>query len=427
MMDRNGCGCSGRPTKFTNTLNAPTPGSHAGGCTRRQFLRRGVVAAAVPFLVRHAALAGAATSINTSGAKVAITACKGYGPEVRAAMSQAFDLLGGIGSLIKDKTVTVKVNLTGTDFRRVFGRPVGESVMTHYSTALALCGLMFEAGARRVRFVESTQSRLVLEQSLGEAGWDVNALLALGKVEFENTRNLGLAKKYLEMKVPGGGLLFSSFQFNHAYEETDVMVSLCKLKQHATAGITLSMKNLFGLTPNSIYGDEAGSEMATAGRGLLHTTGWQSDPAIGRYQLPGFKLKRAEEPADPGIRVPRIVTDICGARPIHLALIDGITSMSGGEGPWIGKVAYTTPGVFIAGLNPVATDAVGAAVMGIAKPRAERWTVPLGQCENGLLLGERAGLGVAEIAKIDVRGLSIEKALCRYPALEADPLPVKKE
>jgi uncharacterized protein (DUF362 family) len=342
-------------------------------------------------------------------------------------MGQAFDLIGGIGSLVKQKTVTVKVNLTGTDFRRVFARPIGESVMTHYSTGLALCGLLFEAGARRVRFVESTQSRLVLEQSLGEAGWDVNALLALGKVEFENTRNLGLGKKYSEMKVPGGGLMFSSFQFNHAYDETDVMVSLCKLKQHATAGITLSMKNLFGITPNSIYGDEAGSEMATAGRGLLHTTGWQSDPTIGRYQLPGFKLKRAEEPADPGIRVPRIVTDICGARPIHLALIDGITSMSGGEGPWIGKVAYTKPGVFIAGLDPVATDAVGAAVMGVANPRAERWTVPLGQCENGLLLGERTGLGVAEIAKIDVRGMSVEQARCPYPALEADPPAVKKE
>ncbi|MFI5380705.1 MAG: DUF362 domain-containing protein, partial [Tepidisphaerales bacterium] len=358
------------------TVPEPISGSclRLGGFTRRQFLR-GSAAAAATVVLPRAALAGEPAPISAAGAKVSIVACKGYGPEVLAAMRQAFGLIGGIGSLVKDKTVTVKVNLTGTDFRRVFARPVGESVMTHFSTAAALCGLLFDAGARRVRFVESTQSRLVLEQSLGEAGWDVNALLALGKVEFENTRNLGLAKKYSEMKVPGGGLLFSSFQFNHAYEETDVMVSLCKLKQHATAGITLSMKNLFGITPNSIYGDEAGSELATAGRGLLHTTGWQSDPAIGRYQLPGYKLKRAEEPADPGILVQRIVTDICGARPIHLALIDGITSMSGGEGPWIGKVAYTKPGVFIAGLEPVATDAVGAAVMGIANPRAPRWTV----------------------------------------------------
>jgi uncharacterized protein (DUF362 family) len=31
----------------------------------------------------------------------------------------------------------------------------------------------------------------------------------------------------------------------------DVMVSLCKLKQHLRAGVTLSMKNQFGNTPNS--------------------------------------------------------------------------------------------------------------------------------------------------------------------------------
>src|SRR2546426_12162220 len=38
---------------------------------------------------------------------------------------------------------------------------------------------------------------------------------------------------------------------------------------------------------------------------------------------------------------------ICAARPIILAIIDGITSMSGGEGPWCGGAAqlkFTSPG-----------------------------------------------------------------------------------
>src|SRR6266853_1048412 len=109
-------------------------------------------------------------------AKVAIVSCRSYGPEVRPALAQSFDLLGGIGSLVKNKTVTVKLNLTGTDFSPFLGRPVGETYMTHYNTASALAATLFSAGATRVRFVESTQSKSTLETTLGWADWDVKAL-----------------------------------------------------------------------------------------------------------------------------------------------------------------------------------------------------------------------------------------------------------
>jgi len=340
---------------------------------------------------------------------VAIVSCRSYGPEVRAALEKSFDLLGGIGSLVKNKTVTVKLNLTGTNFAPFLDRPVGETYMTHYATALAHGSLLFAAGARRLRFVESTQSKSELGSSLSLADWDVKALEALGKVEFENTRNLGQGKNYAHVRVPTGGYMFSGFDFNHAYEETDVMVSLAKLKNHITAGVTLSMKNLFGITPNSLYGDQAGSEEATDGRGPLH-----NPKGFERVRLPG--LKEGITSTDPTWRVPRIVADVCAARPIHLAIIDGITSMSGGEGPWCGgaaKLKFTAPGLLIVGLNPVSTDAVGTAVMGYENPRATRATRPFDFCDNHLLLAEQAGLGTADLAKIEVRGLAIDKA--RYP------------
>ena len=90
--------------------------------------------------------------------------------------------------------------------------------------------------------------------------------------------------------------------------------------------------------------------------------------------------------------------------------------MSGGEGPWCSRAAtikFTTPGVLIAGLNPVSTDAVGTAVMGYDNPRAVRGVKPFGFCDNHLLLAEQSGLGIADLAQIDVRGLAIERA--RYP------------
>src|SRR5882672_1283784 len=265
--------------------------------SRRSFLRHSLALAAgaplaLPF-ARDQIFAAENSGVTPlrATAKVAIAPCRSYGAEVRPALQKCFDLLGGIGPLVKNKTVTVKLNLTGTNFTPVLdNRPVGEAFMTHYATALALGALLFNAGARRVRFVESTQSKSELESTLVFADWDVKALQALGAVEFENTRNLGKGKRYSHLRVPTGGNMFSTLDLNHAYEETDVMVSLAKLKNHITAGVTLSMKNLFGITPNALYGDEAGNEDATAGRGPLH--GGDNPAQRGRFQkmnLPGLK------------------------------------------------------------------------------------------------------------------------------------------
>lgn len=384
-------------------------------CTRRDFLR---TTAALAFTAPSAGkllaqTANGAPAIPIAStppvSPVAIASCRSYGPEVRAAFDRCFDLLGGIGSLVRNKTVTIKLNLTGTNFVPYLNRPVGETYMTHPATAHALTAALFDAGAKRVRMVESTQSRATLEQTLDLAEWDINALRALGPVEFENTRNLGLGKQYVNLKVPTGGYMFSSFELNHSYADTDVLVSLCKLKNHITAGVTLALKNLFGITPNTLYGDQAGNEDATAGRGPLH-----NPKGFEKVRLPGLRSDATS--ADPTVRVPRIIVDICAARPIHLSVIDGITSMSGGEGPWCRHAAplqFTDPGVLIVGLNPVCTDAVGTAVMGYADPRAVRGTKPFHFCDNHLLMAEQSGLGSADLSKIEVRGLSIEKA--RYP------------
>src|SRR5262245_7236451 len=100
---------------------------------RRTFLQRGLtLAAGLPVALKSAGdrlvraeSSSAASVVSREGSKVAIVACKDYGPAVRQALSQSFDLIGGIGSLVKNKTVTVKLNLTGTDFTPFLNRPVG--------------------------------------------------------------------------------------------------------------------------------------------------------------------------------------------------------------------------------------------------------------------------------------------------------------
>ena len=193
--------------------------------------------------------------------------------------------------------------------------------------------------------------------------------------------------------------MFASFELNRAYADTDVLVSLAKLKQHETTGVTLTMKNMFGITPNSMYGGKAGDEDATGGRGPIH------DPR--RYvdlELPG--LKPAFQSTEAGVRVPYTIADLCAARPVDLAIIDGITAMTRGENPFSSgpKTRIANPGIMIVGRSPVSVDAVGASIMGF-DPRAARGTGAFarGRCENHLLLAEQAGLGTADLARIDVR------------------------
>ena len=73
--------------------------------------------------------------------------------------------------------------------------------------------------------------------------------------------------------------------------------------------------------------------------------------------------------------MPRHTVDSVGIRPIDLTIIDGIETVSGGEGPWIRELALQKPGLLLAGRNPVCTDAIATAVMGY-DPMARAATGP---------------------------------------------------
>lgn len=345
-------------------------------------------------------------------APVVIARAESYTAGLEPVLSTVFDQLGGLERLVRGKTVTIKLNLTGSPALRFQGRPLGVTHYTHPNIAGVVAQLMGKAGARRIRFVESCwASGGPLEEYLLVSGWNVRSLQnAAPGVEFENTNNLGKGKRYSRLKVPGRAYMYPAFDLNHSYEDTDVFVSIAKLKNHDTCGVTLSLKNLFGITPASIYGDDAGEQEPN------------ENPTKGRAESLHFARRRVSRSApqeisatpnpDPGYRVPRIVVDLAAARPVDLAIIDGIETVAGGEGPWVEGLRLVRPGLIIAGLNPVCTDAVATAVMGY-DPRAGRGTAPFRQCDNTILLAEAAGLGTADLSKIEVRGLTIEQA--KYP------------
>lgn len=344
-------------------------------------------------------------------APVALARCRSYDEDLVSTMGTMFDQLGGLDRLVSGKTVTIKLNLTGSPGLRFEGRPLGVTHYTHPKTAAAMTHLLGRAGARRIRFVESCWATAgPLEEYLLESGWNVRTLKgAAPNVVFENTNALGSAKKYARRKVPGGGLIFPSYDLNMAYEETDVMVSMAKLKNHETCGVTLSMKNMFGITPASIYGDDAGkdgpNEKPGAGRVSVCHEG-KRQPAT----LTELDVKSSRSP---GYRMPRIVAELNTARPVDIAFIDGIETVTGGEGPWIRGLKRVNPGLLILGTNAVTTDTVATAAMGY-DPRAGRGEGPFKTCDNMLLLAEGLGLGSADLKRIEVRGLKLEEAIYRF-------------
>jgi uncharacterized protein (DUF362 family) len=342
-------------------------------------------------------------------APVSIARCATYDPaELLAAMEKMFDRIGGLRSLVSGKTVGIKVNLTGAPESRVNDQPVGDTHYTHPQVIAATVHLIGKAGARRIRVLESPMATVgPLEEYMARAGWQPRDILgAAANVEFENTNYLGNGRKYSRLAVPGGSLLFPAYDVNHSYEDCDVYVSLAKMKEHNTAGITLSMKNSFGILPSSIYGTGAGKdepdENPKGNRQSVHTGALQPARTAPAEMDP-------KSPREGGYRVPRVTVDLVAARPIDLAIVEGIRTMTGGEGPWVKETkTVVNPGVIVAGTNPVTTDAVCMAVMNF-DPMADRGTPPFEACDSTLRLAEEAGIGTRDLKRIEVVGSRIEQ------------------
>ncbi|MGI8743985.1 MAG: DUF362 domain-containing protein [Bryobacteraceae bacterium] len=375
--------------------------------TRREMLSL-AAAASVAGITRLRAASAPATTVS-------IAKCASYDGDLAAVLSTMFDQTGGLGRIVKNKTVTIKLNLTGSPGLRFQGLPLGSTHYTHPKTLMPVVHLLDAAGAKRIRLVESCWGTPgPLEEYMLDSGWNVRALQRVSsKLEFENTNAIGQGKRYSRLKNRNGGIIYPGFDVNHSYEDTDVFMSMAKLKNHATCGVTLSMKNCFGITPASIYGDDAGID------------GPNENPAKGRGEVchagkrgPSKTAPQENDPQsnrDPGYRMPRIVADLAAARPIDIAFIDGIETMAGGEGPWVKDITAVKPGVLILGTNAVNADTVATAVMGY-NPRAARGTAPFTMCDNTLTLAESLGVGTSDLSRIEVAGVPIAKAMYKFPS-----------
>jgi len=405
----------------------------------RTFSRRDLLAVSglsAGVLAARPAAADVAPPSSPLVSPVSVAKVTGYDVDLVAQLNKMFDQIGGIGQLVRGKTVAIKVNLTGSSGTgRHVGLSAGQTSWVHPNVVGALTAIFARMGAKRIRILESTFRKHYgspLEDTLLNDGWDVQAIKSAAPVvEFEDTNGLGQAKQYSVLKVKSRPYIFPAFSVNHSYEDCDFFVSVGKMKNHEELGVTLSMKNLFGITPELLYGllpKPPGASQWIRER-VFHYG--QVAPPAGVPQEIDPKSNRYE-----GWRMPRLLTDLCGARPIDLSILDGIETLIGGEGTGMPGTKHGKPGLLVVGRNCVCTDAVAMAAMGY-NPRAGRHEAPFRlykspkdhppeqlippeewhqYADNTVLMGEGAGLGTADLSKIEISGARIKDVFYDYEA-----------
>jgi uncharacterized protein (DUF362 family) len=288
-------------------------------------------------------------SFQRPPSRVVIRRVGSYQDEIASVI---FESLAPFGLPVKGKSILLKPNLVGLD-------PEG-FINTHPAVIAAARECFLRMGATQVlvgdgpalnRDTEAILESVRLREYLGPLK---NAFVDLNLDDVERVTLPTHASRLRELYLPKTCM------------GVDFVVSMAKLKTHHWAGVTLSMKNMFGIVPGACYGWP---------KNVLHWAG-----------------------------IDRAILDINAAARPDFAIVDGIVGMEG-NGPTQGKPK--AGGVLVFGNDPVAVDATCCRVMGL-KPERVKYL-------------EQAGtlLGHLQIDKIQQVGENIETVRQSFEVLSA--------
>jgi uncharacterized protein (DUF362 family) len=246
---------------------------------------------------------------------------------------------------VRGRSVLLKPNLV--EYRR------GSSINTDPRLVVATANAIRRLGAASVvvaegpghrRDVEAISFASGLRESLDDAG-----------LRFVDLNDAPLVRTPLETRYTG----LDDLWVPRILRETEVVVSMPKLKTHHWVGVTMSLKNCFGCMPGRVYG-------------------WPKDV----FHVRG---------------IPESILDIAAAVRPSLAVIDGIVGMEG-DGPIMGSPIQT--GAIVVSRDLVAADVTGARVMGMDPEKVEYLMEAgrfLGQSRSELI--EQRGEDPSRLAK----------------------------
>jgi len=215
---------------------------------------------------------------------------------------------------VQNKTVLLKPNLV--DYIP------GNAINTHHRLVVAAAEAFRRLGARAVVVGEGPghqrDTQLVLSQSSYEEE------LKLYKIPFVDLNRDELVRTRMGASYTDLNYLW----LPKTMLQADFVVSMPKVKAHHWSGVTLSMKNMFGVVPGNKYGWP---------KNILHWKGIQQS-----------------------------ILDVCATVPIHFVIADAVVAMEG-NGPLNGSPRPL--GTVVLADDPVAADATCARLMGFEPDR----------------------------------------------------------
>ncbi len=288
------------------------PGNSRFSITRRDLLWCLAGGAAMGFGLHHLL-----RQAGQRQAEVFIAKAADYRLDLGSIITRGLQELGVSAEEVRGKKILLKPNLVEVS-------PGHAHINTHPLVVLGALEAFRRLGAAEILVGEGpghvTDTQMVIEET------------GLQEVLFENrTRFVDLNYDSL-FPLPNrtGFSTQSRLVFPATLRQVDWVVSLAKLKTHHWAGVTLSMKNLFGVMPGSVYGWP---------KNVLHVSGLNQS-----------------------------IVDINAALTPHFAIVDGITGMQG-DGPIMGDPIQS--GVLVMGRSLPAVDATCCRIMGIDPQRID--------------------------------------------------------
>jgi uncharacterized protein (DUF362 family) len=339
--------------------------------SRRDFLKAGLVGSSV--------LLAACVGQPVAGPKPVVSIAKIENGNIKAAVEEAIQLLGGIerGAANK-KSIMLKPNLVNDS----------SSCTTNPEVVHALAALMKQAG-KEVSIGEGSAGASghitgpacyvkdpVKLDDLQQAVFD-----RLGYTKLADSLGVPLVNLHtgemVDVDVPGG-LAYQELTIHRSLTEIDMLCSVPMMKTHERASVSLGMKNLIGLYPGGTYGSI---------RSSIHNQA----TAAGSEGI-AFEI----------VDMVRAIDNRLG-----LVVIDGSTAMEG-NGPTAGLLVSMN--LIIAGTNPLATDMVAASVMGFEPDEIPHF-----------VLAGSVGLQPTSLDEIEVKGESISSVRRNFKRPEMNP------
>ncbi len=250
---------------------------------------------------------GKVVDLRPSRSRVATLIADSYSPSLDESLLRGLRLFG---MDVHGKTVLLKPNL-------VEYIP-GAEVNTNPLLVGAAAEAFLELGAKSVTVAEGPGHQRDTYLVLAENGLETQ--LRERKLRFVDLNRDDV--RQVKVTTPFTGL--DSFWLPESILVADLVVSMPKVKTHHWAGVTLSLKNMFGIIPGSVYGWP---------KNVLHWKG-----------------------------IDRSILDINSTIPAHFVIADGIVAMEG-NGPLQGSARPL--GRIILGDDSVAADFTCARLMGL--------------------------------------------------------------